>query len=132
MPHKKHSGEQGCNCQYHNQKIFNPNKNRWVNIYLSVLFMFNCLSFSSLFVSSLSSVTYQMLFIILPVVSYPQSFISSVISNMFLFLFLFTLFYLIITLSRILRVVYFLFFNVTQQIRFCSSYSISGDKKTLR
>jgi hypothetical protein len=33
------------------------------------------------------------------------------------------------TLSRILRVVYFLFFNVTQQVRFCSSYSISGDKK---
>jgi hypothetical protein len=34
-----------------------------------------------------------------------------------------------ITLSRILWVVYFLFFNIVQQIRFCSSYYIVGDKK---
>jgi hypothetical protein len=43
MPHNKHLGKQGCNCQFRNHKIFNPCKNRSVNFYPSFLFRCNCI-----------------------------------------------------------------------------------------
>ncbi len=37
MPQKKYPGKQGCNCQFHNHKIFNPQRHRTVNTHPSVL-----------------------------------------------------------------------------------------------
>ncbi len=38
MPHNKHTGKQGCNCQFRNNKIFNPHKHRVVTLqYLLML-----------------------------------------------------------------------------------------------
>ncbi len=86
MPHKKkHPGKQGCSCQFRNYKIFTSPKNRSVNIYPLVLFLFSCISFLLLFVASLTSVIYQLLLIILPVVLYLHSFILLIIPNSLLF-----------------------------------------------
>jgi hypothetical protein len=43
MPHKKHLGKWGCNCQFHIHKMFNPRKHRMVTIQPSDLFYVQCI-----------------------------------------------------------------------------------------
>ncbi len=73
-----------CNYQFRNHKIFNPCKNRSVNLCPSVLFMNNCIQLCSLtiafssalfFVASSLFIIYLLLFVILLVLSYLHSFI---------------------------------------------------------
>ncbi len=59
----KHPGKQGCNCPFHNHKLFDPCKHRTVTTHPSVLLYVECISFHSLFVASLSTVTYLSVFI---------------------------------------------------------------------
>jgi hypothetical protein len=78
MPPDKHLGKQGCNLRFPDHEIFDPHKNRSVSrstFALQFLFMFNCISSTSLFFVTLLFVTYLLLFIILPVVLYSRSFI---------------------------------------------------------
>jgi hypothetical protein len=78
MPHDKHPGKQGFNSQFCNHKIFNPRKQRTVNI--------SPFSLCSCSVFSLSAVIYLLLFNILPVVFW-FSFVPSVWLPLILLLF---------------------------------------------
>jgi hypothetical protein len=58
MPHNKHSGKQGCNCQDH--KIFNPHKIARTTFTLQPLFMFSASVFHN-FLLPIHLVIYQLL-----------------------------------------------------------------------
>ncbi len=68
MPHNKHLGKQGCNCQFRNHKIFNTRKYGMVTIQPSELFVFSASFFNCVhcrFICCCLSV----LFVSLPVAS---------------------------------------------------------------
>ncbi len=87
MPHNKHPGKQGCNCQFRNHKILNPRKIVWSTFTLQFLFMLSATVFHRFFVASFS-VCYLSVVIFHIASCFVFVFVTlSIISNLLLFLF---------------------------------------------
>ncbi len=86
MPHNKHPGKQGCNCQFRNHKIINPRKIVWSTLTLQFLFMLSISFWSFLCCQFIVCYLSVVIFHIASCFVFVFIFLS-VISNLLLFLF---------------------------------------------